>query len=289
MNILDFNPHKSFISLTIFKLVFFGAITSSALITAIILKSSNIEIDWSYAGFNSAINIFKVPLGILAISIPVIALLAANHRSEQSREQMRLAQEQNNFSNYFKHLEELEKYCAEECKKGGHSVRKIRSLHTRLFPSALHGNYDLNEDSTSRLFVLADAFCNTYRQKDKEDTLTIYENDVRSLCKEIDRARDYFFIGNEQGAAIRPLAEGDPTPEATLIGKEAYSLASVLRSILEFSEGYTEPAIFKAMPERRYRPAEHVDIQHFANVAAEMYKTKFPGQERTKENTKARS
>lgn len=105
-----FDPHKSFLSLAVLKVVVGFAVVLAMVVSLVITMNSSIEIDLSYSGFNDAVRIFSVPLGILALIIPVVALLAANHRSEQTKEQMRLAGEQNNFSNYYKHLEEFEKY-----------------------------------------------------------------------------------------------------------------------------------------------------------------------------------
>lgn len=105
-----FDPNKSFIKLQIvYRTTYVFIIVSSATAITIATKS-NLVIDLTHVGFNFAATAFRFPLGIMATLIPTIALMAANHRSEQTKEQMRLASENNNFTNYFKHLSEFESY-----------------------------------------------------------------------------------------------------------------------------------------------------------------------------------
>jgi hypothetical protein len=52
-------------------------------------------------------NIFKVPLWILATSLPLTGLVAAYHRSVQSAKQIEETIKNNNFSNYYKHIEKF--------------------------------------------------------------------------------------------------------------------------------------------------------------------------------------
>lgn len=77
----------------------------------IIFYSNNeLRMNLSYEGLNHVFTAFKFPIAILALSIPFGALYAANHRSEQSRHAAELADAQNRFSNYYKHVDEFTKY-----------------------------------------------------------------------------------------------------------------------------------------------------------------------------------
>lgn len=106
-----FDPHKSLLELGIIRWA--AVILLFAILIVIFTITNNGNFYWKpdYHGLNAAVEIFRIPLGIAALSIPIMAILAANHRSEQSREQMRLTGQQNIFSNHYKHIEEFEKYC----------------------------------------------------------------------------------------------------------------------------------------------------------------------------------
>ncbi|QNH05393.1 hypothetical protein HNQ27_22420 [Pseudomonas sp. B11D7D] len=136
-----FDPNKSFIELpiAIWTTAIFLAI--AALITATIVANSDLNFAPTHEGFNYAANAFKFPLGILATLIPIIALLAANHKSEQTKEQMRLASTNNNFTNYFKHLSEFESYIEKHQEDKSIIIKSIRNLHKLSFPYAKLGNY----------------------------------------------------------------------------------------------------------------------------------------------------
>lgn len=141
-NKLRFDPQKSLIELKVLWLVV-GVFISFAIIVALIVGiNSQITPDYSYAGFNHALVVFRVPLAILALIIPIVALLAANHRSEQTKEQIRVANEQNSFSNYYKHMEEFEKYLNKTWNSKLHTSSP-RKLHKALFPNARYGDFSV--------------------------------------------------------------------------------------------------------------------------------------------------
>ncbi|MBV7433913.1 hypothetical protein KRX19_02645 [Cardiobacteriaceae bacterium TAE3-ERU3] len=137
-----FNPEKSFFELPIVintgLTIILISLISSFIIT---INSKKIYIDFSYNGFNSFIEIYRFSLGILALLIPLVALLAANHRSEQTKKQIEVANSQNNFTNYFKHLEEFEKYIEKSDYK--HEVN-ITKLHIEIFPQSKLGDFSID-------------------------------------------------------------------------------------------------------------------------------------------------
>ncbi|WP_311064063.1 hypothetical protein [Halomonas sp. DWK9] len=88
-----------------------------------------------YEGVNGFLVIFKLPLGILALLFPAIALVAASHRSEQTKRQIVISESQNNFANYYKHLEEFEKLVELLIVKFSLSHLNYRELYRTLFPN----------------------------------------------------------------------------------------------------------------------------------------------------------
>lgn len=107
----------------------------------------------SHEGINELVSIFQIPLGIVALLIPVLAVYAANHRSEQSREIIRLTQIQNFFTNYYKHLEEFCNYCEKGSVFPGVKI-DYRGLHNKLYPNALTSGIKLHVG-----FVFQVEFC----------------------------------------------------------------------------------------------------------------------------------
>lgn len=143
-----FNPHKSFLSLKIirFTVGFFCTLAVISVCIIIFYSYSKLEKDLSFSGFNFALTVFKVPLSILALIIPTVALFAANHRSEQTKEQMRLANVQNNFANYYKHREEFENFCEKDIENSKNRIYLPLKFHTLVFPKATEGDYSISEN-----------------------------------------------------------------------------------------------------------------------------------------------
>jgi hypothetical protein len=79
-----FDPTKSFFELAVVQATFLVITLLALLFAAVIYINSDLSYDWSYEGFNNFVIFYKVPLGTLALLIPAVALLAANHRSEQT-------------------------------------------------------------------------------------------------------------------------------------------------------------------------------------------------------------
>ncbi|MCC4774997.1 hypothetical protein AB4077_19335 [Vibrio cyclitrophicus] len=143
-----FDPDTSFFELKIVRLTALVFITVFLIIFGMIIHKSNLWGKWNltYTGFNNLLDYFKVPLGFLALIIPVGAVFAANHRSEQTKKQLALTHNQNLFTNYYKHVEEFEKFAnnrlerlltspiLKDCPDFESSVFDVRNYHAALFP-----------------------------------------------------------------------------------------------------------------------------------------------------------
>ncbi len=152
-----FDPDTSFFRLPIVWITVATIIAIAIFIGRQILTESSLYTGWAqnYQGINSALTLFKVPLGILSLLIPIGAIYAVNHRSEQARKQISITQEQNLFSNYYKHLEEFEKYVKNnlersdktEAEKNVSKSINIRHLHEIFYPKLRSdGDISLNQD-----------------------------------------------------------------------------------------------------------------------------------------------
>lgn len=153
-----FDPDVAFLNLTIVQCTFGIIIVAALVICFAIWTSIPMEPAFTHGGFVYFVETFKIPLGLLATIIPFIALLAANHRSEQTKKQMeltrsqiartdeqiRIADGQNRFSNYFKHLEEFTKRY-EKFAFDRYTIIDARVTHRAIFPDAQNGKFALSE------------------------------------------------------------------------------------------------------------------------------------------------
>jgi hypothetical protein len=138
-----FNPEKSFLHLGVVWFAISFLLVASAITSGVIIYHTPLVLDLSSHGFNFFVSVFRFPLGVLTLIIPIVALLAANHRSEQTKEQIRITGVQNNFANYYKHLEEFIKYLDKQ--KGCENIAGSRYIHRMLYPNSQFGDYGLCE------------------------------------------------------------------------------------------------------------------------------------------------
>lgn len=155
---MKFDPEKSLFELPAVKTVALYTAASVLLVILLILATSNLSFQPGYLGINNLVEIFKVPLGILAVGLSIIGLCGANHRSEQTRrqiertarqidlstQQIEATKSQNNFANYYKHAEEFSKLCSSFKEIG--KVKSPKRLHAKLFPSSLHGDFKIKSN-----------------------------------------------------------------------------------------------------------------------------------------------
>lgn len=233
--IFDFDPHKSFVQLRIFKvtLLLFALIALS--IGCIIISNSNIGFKWDYEGINKLVSIFKVPLSILALIIPVVALLATNHRSEQTKAQIIASQQQNNFSNYFKHIEEFGKYVSH---LNGVEVPDVRNAHKLLFPNAFNGDISIDAQLITEIETIANQliehlehFANGFPDTFEKTLLSIH-----NLTQKLQSSTK---------SHVRPTSGGKQVNiEGLLISVPGGSLAGLLGHTVGVAQGITSVLLF---------------------------------------------
>jgi hypothetical protein len=81
-------------------------------------------------GLNIMYKDFKVLFYIAGLSIPASGIYAAIKRSEETNHQIKLSENQNNFNNYYKHLEEYKKTLEAECDRN--------NLELNIHPNQMH-------------------------------------------------------------------------------------------------------------------------------------------------------
>jgi hypothetical protein len=117
-----------------------------ALITAFIF-TSDINLYWNLTpeGMHNFLNLFKLPIGISSLSLPLAAVVAANHRSMQTAKQILEQNSQNIFSNHLEHRRYFGNFM-DERKPFKNIEVEVAALYELLFPYAVEGNLKPQED-----------------------------------------------------------------------------------------------------------------------------------------------
>ena len=146
-----FSHKKGFFELPIVRWTGFLIATSASLIAVIITVNGNYQNCGSAECFNFFIQQYKLPLGVLTLAIPIAALYAAQHRSILTIAQIAEAKKQNDFVNYYKHLEEFKTHINQM--NFQNDINNYRSTHNILFSAATEGNYQIS-DNTQKVIIL---------------------------------------------------------------------------------------------------------------------------------------
>jgi len=128
-HLTGFPSNKSLFSLPIVWICFWIPFAISLYSAVEIIIQGSFYFSPNYEGFNHAASVFKFSITAAGLSLALIGLCAANHRSEQAKDQMALTSSQNIFSNHFKHLEEFEKYLTSSHQKNLSQREKIIKKH----------------------------------------------------------------------------------------------------------------------------------------------------------------
>jgi hypothetical protein len=256
------DPLKSFTELPGFRLTILISILVSGVFTLLIIFNSDIVWKLDYVGFNSFVEIFKVPLSILAIAITVIAILATMHRSAQTKEQILSANKQNAFSNYYKHIEEFEKYMNTAIKSKTLIFENLRLAHKCLFPNAFQGNYNVDNsylEFIEKEFEQIKNLLNNFNH-DREETV---HNLLFKIYNGIDQCFSYLYIrikrsGSQQMEDERRIVV--PSDNIKIIINDIKDSSSILINILSFDREVVVPnslqqvanLIMSKIPEWKY-------------------------------------
>lgn len=110
----------------------------SLVVASLICVGNDISASLKTDDINNLLKTFQIPLGLLSLAIPFVAVTAALHRSAQTAKQIEAQQSQNNFINHFKHLEEFKKSMGSQVPIGWES---IESFHHTMYPNTANGDF----------------------------------------------------------------------------------------------------------------------------------------------------
>lgn len=126
--------NKKITQLSVFWIAIAVPVFFSVSAALVIVYSSDLVFDPSYMGFNKSVEVFRVPIGLLSLVFPFVALVAAYHRSDQTAMQIRITDEQNTFANYFSHREEYFKVLKGLEEKHNIRIFDANQLYKMMFP-----------------------------------------------------------------------------------------------------------------------------------------------------------
>ncbi|KZM42154.1 hypothetical protein OA92_13195 [Marinomonas sp. SBI22] len=129
----------------IFKTILTLSFIISLLSTIIIVSNNQYYFCSETNCFSNLLVIFKLPISIFTGGMALSALRALIVRSHQTAVQIHLTIQQNLFSNYYKHLEEFEKYIELNTDKLIF-FRSKRELHSYLFPDSRESGIKENKE-----------------------------------------------------------------------------------------------------------------------------------------------
>lgn len=127
----------------------FWVVTLTPIIVASVIgiymgyKEGLVFVSWTKENLEFTVAFFKIPILIASLVFPLAAVVVANHRSVQSVAMMQLQNSQNNFANYWLHLDKFTSQIDE--KSFLQKFSSIRVVHDAFYPNAEQG--DLSIDS----------------------------------------------------------------------------------------------------------------------------------------------
>lgn len=188
-----FDPHTSFLKLPSFWLPFLAILALFVLLCFKVVSDEQLIFAENWA-VQEMYEWFKIPFWVLALLIPVIGLFNANHKSEQARAAMELTKAQNNFANYYKHMEEFSKYIDSiiDSKTAPTTFAYYRPLHSLIFPSSHKSNYSVNKLTEQYMEEFLDNFIaitkklNGRSAEEVLELLSLLEMHRNTLCYRFD-------------------------------------------------------------------------------------------------------
>ena len=216
----------------------------------------------------------QVPLGAFTLTIPFFALVAAAHRSEQTKHQMELtrrqiertdkqiliASDQNNFSNLYKHIEEFGKYC-EAHVAAPLKVSSHRKMHGMLYPRARHGELVVDKLVVDELNRFVDEFATLCEQFAFE---TGREFAIRRITVIADRLVKRFNLAVTMRSGSEVQLEGAtvfvPGEGANGFIKHHIHLFTTIDDILKFDITYETSPTLKNLSEANLSSIPHTNV-----------------------------
>lgn len=132
----------------LFRLALFMPLISGVSLLAItVLSNENSNFCMTSECINNFFDLYKYPLSIMGLSVPLTAIVAALHRSEEAHQQIEETLKQNTFNNYIKHKEEFLKLLEKIEKQCSCQFTDPLFLYNRIFPKNNYSSFSFEANS----------------------------------------------------------------------------------------------------------------------------------------------
>jgi len=217
MKLFEIDPAIRLSAVPVFKLVAIGLPIIAIILSIIIYINSDLKLDLSFAGFNSALfTVYRVPLAILTACLAILGVISAIHRSAQATLQISKTTEQNIFSNFYKHRQEyidhlkelrpeMPSYISDEM-----SEKVIRGFYNETYPLNNASNFTTKPELLwltyfdKSLVELCYLLSTMRGNNNHNSTLLLYKEFIR---QETSIRQDYFEIKIPENAQVPLLSE----------------------------------------------------------------------------------
>lgn len=220
--------------------VIFLTLCCALFITYKIMNGSNLELIDIHGAINTKLVMatFKLPVTIIAAGLSLLLLLATQHRSVQTAEQIKLTNEanensiaQNTLRNYYDSITDFDKYLTDNFSSDLLYIRNKRRLYTHFFPENTHKKvipYVTKETHLAQVNQYI-TLCNDnvkYHMKDNNDPVETLECVINTFLA---------MIKNRYGLNIKNnvFNEGD------LVMNNFQAITIETRNMLTFCMDYT--------------------------------------------------
>ena len=246
-----FSPDKSFFQLGIVWLTF------TIILIFGITATENYTCCMSANCFETFLTSYKLPMWVLSLLIPFVAIYAAQHRSELTIAQITSAESQNNFINYYKHLEEFRAHLENNEVIG--ECQNYRSTHFRFFQNSRGGDYKISADSQNVIrlklskiykgFRTSESYSLSKFEGDETNAINHVTQEVIKIRAMINELLHYFQVSNDK------LDNENDHNEKVMSGrfkmevlvKSTKHYIKLLKYITDFCHDYRQPPSMNAL------------------------------------------
>lgn len=218
------------------------------------LKASVTKLPESHMLLSFLWKYYKEPIYLVGMLGPVLGLLSINYKSELSIFQIERLEEQNIFSNYYKHLEEFEKYCNAKFPDKKISIVDCRRVHSRVFPKSQDGELHNVEDAVKDLEEFIIAFLRHGVNLNTRNNASFYKA-YYSMCDEMFSflSMKGMSVGHVNIAYIaehngKKISIEGVTGNLSCSIQRFLSICFTMKTLLAFSHKYVPSELLKTFP-----------------------------------------
>lgn len=225
--------------------------------------------------YNLIIKDFKMPLGVMGLSIPLAALSAAIHRSVQTSRQIKEQYSQNIFSNHLEHRNYFFRFI-EDFNPFSSMDISVPKLYEQLFPRAVDGGL---EPDKAKIALLLEEIHALNKSINEELEGTAESNDILLHSEKSEKAIDHYETTLQEITGKAPnLKEALRTQtlfnavsakvsESMVIANGIFDCANFHRNYINKVEAFSYPEIDTISKANR---ALIQNLQHKQNIYAEL-------------------